>query len=304
MGTILYKRRVFAFEAEATPGTPMALTSAQSLFCFDPMIQAEIPMHDRVATGSLSKLPAVPGARKGKLTVSFELAGGGTTPQPGWAPLLNACGMVATGNTYNFTSNQSNLSTVTVGIYEDGRYKSLAGCQGTFGIEGEYGKPAMIKFDLEGIWQPPTTTAMVALPSYAVTPPRFAAATFALGSFTPKISKFSVEAGNTTKLIEDITQASAYSRAIITDRNCKGKIDPAGELVSTWDAYGLWIAGGTANLNAVIGSVTNNTITINAPQCQTTNVQEAQRELLVTDDLDFLATATSAGDNEMSIAFS
>ena len=301
--SLIKKRRVFAFAPETTAGTPVSLNVSNGCFSLDPEIQGEIPMHDRVATGSLSRLPAIPGARKGKLSVSFELAGGGSAPEPTWAPLLLMCGMTASSHVYTFNSNPANYSTGTLGVFEGGRYKVLAGAMGTFAIDAQYGQPGMIKFDFEGIWQPPTDVPMIAPPSYSVTPPRFAAATLTIGAFTPRISKFSIEAGNSLKMVEDPTQLSAYSRCLITDRAVKGKLDPAAELVGTWDAYGLWLAGTTGALNLVIGGVANNTITIAAPYLQTANIQEGAREQLVTDDLDFIAAATAAGDNEFSITF-
>jgi hypothetical protein len=300
---LLYKRRVFAFALETTPGTAVSLTG-DTCFCFDPVVQAEIPMHDRVATGSMSQLTAVPGARKGKITFSVELAGGGTSVPPAWAPLLTCCGMSASSNVYSFTSNTANYHTATIGLYEDGRFKTLAGCMGTWSLEAEYGKPVMVKFEFSGVWVAPIDTALPSLPSYSVIPPRFASATFTVASFTPKISKLSLEAGNTVALIEDITQVAAYSRAIVTNRNVKGKLDPLGELVGTYDCYGQWIAGTTAALSLVVGSVSDNTITIAAPYVQIANVQEAQRNDLVTEDQDFICTSASTGDGELTITFS
>jgi hypothetical protein len=300
---LLYKRRVFAYAIETTPGTAVSLTG-DTCFCFDPVITPEIPMHERPATGSLSKLVSVPGGRKAKFTCSVELAGGGTSVPPAWASLLTCCGMVATSNSYALTSSQANYHTATIGLYEDGRFKTMAGCQGTISLDAKAGEAVMLKFEFTGVWIGPTDVALPTLPAYAVIPPRFASATFTIASYTPKISKFSLELGNKVSMIEDITTVSAYSRAIITDRGVKGKIDPLGDLVANYDCYGQWIAGTAASLSLVVGSVTDNTITITAPHVQIASISPGNREDLVADEQDFICAASSAGDDELTIAFS
>lgn len=300
---LLHKRRVMAFADEVTPGTAVSLTSA-TCFCFDPTIQAEIPMHKRVATGSLSQLPAIPGGYRAKLTFSVELCGGGSSVPPVWAELLAYCGMTVSSNVWSFTSSTASYKTATIGIYEDGRFKTMKGCMGTWSLEGKAGEPLMVKFEFTGVWIGPTDAALPALPAFAVIPPRFASATLTVGSYQPKVSKFSLEAGNTVALIEDVSSVAAYSRAIVVDRNCKGKMDPLAELIATYDAYGLWIAGTTAALSVVVGSVTDNTITIAAPYLQKENIQEGNRNDMTTDDWDFICASTSAGDLELSITFS
>jgi hypothetical protein len=302
---MLYKRRVLAFKVEVTPGTAETLTTTECVFCFDPVMQGDIPQTDRVATGSLSRLASVPGARKGTITFDIEMANSGidATTDPKWAGLLTACGMKLTAGVYTFTSDTANYKTLTIGLYEDGLWKLMTGAMGTWSLEAENGKPGMIKFSFDGIWQPPTDAAMLALPSYSVVPPRFAAATFSIGAITPKISKLSLESGNTIKLVEDITKISGYNRAVVTDRKVGGKIDPESLLVAGWDVFGQWISGLEAALTLTVGTAGGGQISITGAKAQISNVQEAQRELLVTNDIDYQMNATSAGDDELSISF-
>jgi hypothetical protein len=302
---MLKKRRVLAFKTETTPGTPIALTSAEACFCFNPIIQADIPMTKRDATGTLGQLAAVPGARAGKITFDIELAGAGATGLPKWSGLLAYCGMTLTTATYSPTSDPTLYSSATIAVYNTGIEKVLAGAMGTWSLEAEYGKPAMMKFEFTGIWQPPVDVTQIALPTYSVVPPRVANATFTLGAFTPKVSKLTLAQNNTLKLIEDISTISAYNRAIVTNRDYKGTLDPQQELVGTWDAFGDWIAGTESALSLAIGTVANNTMTFAAPKAQRANVQEADRDQLVTNNLDFqLNCSLPTGDNELTVAFS
>jgi hypothetical protein len=304
--SLLYRRRVFGAIQQSAVGTPGTLDTSHTFFCFDPIPQAQIAMHERVATGSLGELKSIAGPTAGKVSFSLELAGSGTsgTPTPAWATaLLPCCGYVASGNIFSPTSNPANFKVATIGVYESGVLKLLTDAMGTFSVEGENGKPGMVKFDFSGIWVAPTDVTMLALPSFPITPPRFAAATFTVGGFTPKISKFSLAAGNTVKYIDDLTKASGYSQAIVTERKIRGGLDPIHELVGTWDAFGQWIGNTTQAMSMAIGSVAGNIVTIAAPAFQIDDNQEGNRDGIVTLDTKFKCN-DSAGDDSLTITFS
>lgn len=303
---LLKKRRVLAFKLEATKGTAESLGADDCIYVVDPEIQAEIPMADRFATGSRSRLASVPGTRSGRVSFGVEVAASGASnaSTPAWAELFLACGMSQTGDAFTFTSDSSDYETVTIGLYEDGVVKTLAGAMGTWTIDAEVGRPAMVRFEFTGCWVAPADSAMLALPSHSVVPPRFASATLSLGSESPRISRLSLAANNNVHLIEDVTKATGYAFALVTDRNVTGQMDPEATTVASWDVFGDWIAGTTGALSCQIGTDPGNRVTLAGPRCQNINLQESDRGLMVTHDLDFQLNATSAGDNELTITFS
>lgn len=308
----LIRKRILVAKLEVTSGTPEALTNADGAFIvFNPKITADIPKIDRPASGSLSKMTSTFGARSGKITFETELAGSGSAqaPTPAWAStFLPACGFEfdAGTNTFSPTSDPTKRETITIGIFEDGLFKSIAGAVGTVEIEGEYGKSGTIKFEFTGKWVEPVD-ATISLPTFpTVIAPRFAGASFTLGGDPLAISKFSLKSNGTTKLIEDITDVTGYSFGIITDRDIAGQIDPEGKLVSENDFYGDWIAGTSQamELELVGADNTGNHIIISAPATQYVNVQEGDRDKLEIESIDFECHAGSnTGDDELTIQF-
>ncbi len=305
---MLKKRRILAAKIETTEGTPESLAAGDAVFnVYDMVITPDIPMTERRGQGNLSKLPSVPGARGGKITFSIDLHGSGNSgsPIPAWAStFLPACDMLATGNIYSFASAHSDGKCLTMGAYEDGVFKSLAGAKGTFSLDGENGKPVKINFEFTGVWQPPTDVALIT-PTYpTIIPPRFASATLTLGSYAPIISMLKIAANNVVKLRQTVNNVAAYLAAAITDRNANGSLDPESTSVAAHDAHGLWIAGTTAALSCVVGTVAGNTVTLAAPALQRTNVQPGDRDGLQIDTIDFeLKRSVSLGDDELTITF-
>jgi hypothetical protein len=303
---ILNRRKVFALATETTIGTVPTLGNAQALFVFDPQIQAEVPMHERTAWGTLGELESVPTTYGGKVSFSLEIP----LAIPAWASiLLPACGYVNTSGVFTPTSNPANFHTVSMGVYEQGPsgnavFKVLAGCMGNVSLEGDYGKPLMAKFEMQGIWQAVADASMITLPSLPALPPRFASATFTVGSYTPAISKFSLNTGNTITMIPSIATASGFTQAIVTARKIRGKIDPMAVNIATNDMYGPLLSGATTTFSLAMGSGTGSTFTIASPGVQYANVQDGNRDNLSINEIDLNFVPASGADTEVSIAWS
>ena len=307
---ILKQRKVLAFAEEATAGTAMTLAQSAAMFCFDPIAQSNIPMDERDATGTLDMLAAVPGAYAGKLSFTCEYVGGGngSSPAPTWAPLLTCCGLVANGNVYTPTSDPTHYNTATLGVYNNGNLKTLYGAMGTFGVDGEYGKRLKFKFDFTGIWAAPMDAAMLTPVFPLLEPPRFAAASFGLtpvggSAFTPAVSKFSFEAGNTVTLVPDVTTVSGYRFAVVTKRKYAGSIDPLATLSGTFDWWSKLMTPTTSAMSLTVGTAAGNTMTIAAPAFQVMDPQEANRNDLTTTDVKFGLMAGTTPDTSLSITF-
>src|SRR5258706_4816185 len=136
---LLKRKTILAAKQETTIGTAIALAAGDAAFnVMDATISYEIPPTERWGQGSLSKLASVPGARQGKVTFYIELGGSGTggSPTPAWATtLLPACGWLQATNAFSPTSTTSNWKTLTIGVYQDGLFKSIKGAMGTWNID-------------------------------------------------------------------------------------------------------------------------------------------------------------------------
>lgn len=298
---LLTRVRVGAVKTETTTGTAISLAGADgALNFFDPKIAATIPPTERQAQGSLTSLAPIPGARMGKFTAKTELYNAASAPL--WlSTMLLACGcQVSSGGVYSPLTGAVN--TITAGLYQDGTtLKSIAGAQGNLKMSGVYGKPVELDWEFSGVWQPPSSTAIIA-PTYpSALPPRFAGATITVGAVAYRISKFDFDFGNTVVMREDVSNVAGYHSAFITGRKPVIKIDPESVPLTTEDWYAAHLAGTTMAFSCAVGSGSNGIITIAAANLQLLNApQDGDRNGLRTDDLEFLCTSTTA-DGEFTI---
>jgi len=304
---LLTKRRVLAAKIEATPGTPIALTSGTDgmINAYDVVIDGDIPYNERVAQGAFGRQASNVGAYAGSVKFKVEAYGSGTAgTAPPWAlVLLEACAMSQAGGLFTPISAGASQSTATIAVYEDGARKMLAGAEGTWTFDAEDGKVGVFNFDFKGIWQPVTDAAMFTPQFATVIPPRFAGATLTVGAFVPKLSKVSIAYGAKVELCQDATQTSGYYRSIITDRKVTGKLDPEMSLVASYDQFGSWLAGTTAALSIAFGA-SGMGFTIAAPVTQYTGIKEGDRNGKVISNEDFICCQNgSTPDSEITIQF-
>jgi len=296
MSPLLTRRRIIAAKAEGTPGTAETLTASEAEFnAFDVKINPNIEMVERPGQSALSPLPSVIAGKGGQVTFKTDLTANGNLDV-----FLLACAMAADGTVY--TPASESTATITIGIYEDGLFKRLRGCMGTFVITLESGKPGSVEFTFTGIWDAPTDVELIAPDYPTYIPPRFAGSTLTIGSWTPKVATLTIDRGNEVILREDETDSSGYIAAHVTAWKIVGSLDPEAALVATNDPHGDWIASTEAALVVVVGASGTDIIEIDAPKLQFANVQEGDRNGIQTDELEFqLNRSADAGDDELSI---
>jgi len=100
------------------------------------------------------------------------------------------------------------------------------------------------------------------------------------------------------------TTEAGYISAIVTDRKPKITVDPEAVTVASQDRWAAWLASTEYALELDVGGPTNSQIEFNAPKATITNLQEADRGKLVTDQIEFDCNKNGAThDEELSITF-
>lgn len=305
---LLTRQRVFAAKVETTTGTAETLAADDGKFnIFEPEIKPDIEMNEREGQSALSPLPGVHGLRSGTYTFKTELTGeGGSTPTDSQAQVLwPACGMAYAAGAVTPQTGSSSYTSLTMGHFADGRFYSVAGAVGKVTIKGEAGKPVMCEWEFKGVWQTPGSQAILA-PTYpTLIPPRFASATLTIGGTTYKISELEIEIDNTLTQREDVTKASGLHSFVVTNRKVTVKFDPEALGHATKNWHTDWLAHTTAAFQAVIGSDSGNTVTIDIPALQLTTVDLGDRDGVLVDQIEAVAVRdAAAGDDEIEITFS
>lgn len=309
---LLRKRRIVAAKTETTVGTPISLAAADATYnCFDSEIQNNSDNDDREGQSAFSRLPSVAGQQIGVAKFKTELIGG-TPTAPAWmTTLLPACGVYGAALIYSPTTNppgSGNVKTVTIGMYEDGLFKSIAGAMGNAVFTFTAGKRIMIDWTFTGVWQPPSDVALIA-PTYStVTPIRFVSSSLLWGSWTPRVGEMSFDLGNDVQMREDGASAGGLLSAVIVGRKPMVKMDPESTLLASGagqgDVYGRWLAGTEAAMSwsCTSGSTT---VAFSCPKAQLMKVTEADRNKIQIDQAEFqLNRGAAAGDDEFTITSS
>lgn len=305
---LLRRRAVFAAKVETTIGTAESLTGAEGAFnARDFTIQPNVPITRREGQGGFNYLPGIAEGMQGTCTVTMDMAYDGTTV-PTWASvLLPACGWVQTTGVFSPLSEGpgTNVKTITIGHYKDGKRALLSGAMGTFKIMAPTGKMASIEFTFTGKYSTNETDTALIAPTYPTTLPlRVAAGALTWNSVALCTSNVEVDAGNSVIMREcmNATDRSGFVSAIVTNRQPVITADPESELVATQDRDALWLTSSPQAFSMQIG-VAGTSITVAAPKAQLENKQQGNRNDMMTDDLTWLATAGSAVDTELTIAF-
>lgn len=293
-----------AAKVEATIGTPETLEATEGAYnAYDVMVQASIDVEDRESQGSFDYLSGVAGPREGVITFKTDCSIGAS--QPTWASvLLPGCGWVGSVGVYTPRSEApgTNVKTLTIGVFENGIRKSIAGATGTFKMVCPAGKMAFFEWEFKGVWQPPIDAAIIA-PTYPTTKPlRFANATATYNSVTLQCENVTIDAGNEIVMREDPSVASGYISSIITNRYPKITANPESALVATADRFGDWLSAAEAAFAVTINGPSSSSVAVSAPKAQIVNTQESDRNRIQTDDIEWTCNKNAAtNDQQLTI---
>lgn len=300
---LLKRIRTLAAKQEATPGTAEALTNAEGAFnAYDVMLQPSISMEDREGSGGFNYLTAISQGQTATVTFKTDLAWDGTATEPTiFSVLMPACGYVESSNVWKPKSEApgANVKTVTLGVYVDGLLKTIKGAVGTCVITLPTGRMITIEWTFTGVYVEPTSTAIIA-PTYPTESPlRFASATVCtFNSVAMKVEQITIDLANEVTMLEDPTQASGFLHGVITNRRPTIQANPESVLVATQNRHNIWTTSTPYAIQITLDGPTTSTLGITAPKAQIINIQEADRNRIVTDDIEFLCTKNGATQNE------
>lgn len=300
---MLTKIRELAAAIESTSGTAETLDATDATFnAFDVSVQAGWGMTPRPAQGA-GYLASVPEEQIGTASFKTEIVGDGAGGVPAWAStFLPACGFVNSGGTFTATLERagSNVKTLTIAAYTDGRRTLLRGCAGTWKLMSPTGRRAVMEWSFTGVWGVPTDVAILTPTKETEVPMRAGNIDFSIGSWSPKIETFELDAGNTVGPRHDCTASdgSGIFAAAITDRLPVGRINPEATLVATDDHYTDWYDRVAKSLTYEFSNATDVITFASSGGFQFTNIQDADRSGNQIDDCTFQIL-----DDDLTITF-
>lgn len=300
---LLKRIRTLAAKIEATPGTAETLTASEGVFnAYDVMIQPSITMEDREGSGGFNYLTAVSSGQTATVTFKTDLAWDGTSTEPTiFSVLMPACGWTESTNVWKPKSEGpgTNVKTLTLGVYVNGVLKTLKGAAGAWVMTLPTGRMITIEWTFTGVYVEPSDVAIIA-PTYPTdTPLRFASASACtFNSVAMKVEQITIDSGNEVVMLEDPTQASGFVHAIVSNRRPTITANPEAVLVATQNRHNIWTTSTPYAIQITLDGPASSTLGITAPKAQIINIQEGDRNRIVTDELEFLCTKNASTQNE------
>jgi hypothetical protein len=315
MAEFLERRMILAATTETTEGTVVAPAGSDAnLLVYDVKFQADIAMFERKPISStLSPYASISGTRKATLTFKVELKGSGTAgTAPKLGKLLTACGFgetVVALTSAAYAPKTTGVDSLTIDVFSvpaSGNHirARMAGARGTCRLSPKVGEPVMLEFTFSGVYVGVTDESAITASGLETTKPQpFLNTSFSMHSYSGhKVSGFNIDLGNTVTMRTDISQASGFLSALITEKAPTFSFDAEKELVLTHDYYGKMLNNTEGSMSVAIGATAGNICTITAPKAQYIKISEGSRDGIAIYQIDGKFNRSS-GNDELVITF-
>ena len=307
---MLKNRAVILAKAESTYGTdPTPSPTTDAILCETPVVD---PVGRKIERNFVrpyfGALPPLNVGEAVKATITAELKGSGTAgTAPEIGPLLAGCGMdetVVAATSVTYKPNSGSTKSITIYFYRHNILHHIHGARGTWSLDVKAAEYAKLKFEFTGLYAGPVDGTMPSSPTFNATiPPRFLSALFSFNSYAATIESLKFVYGNTIAKRMDANSATGILEYFVKERKVTGDFDPEMVAVATHDFFADWAASTAANLTATFGSAAGNKCVIDAPHAVLDVMKYGNRENQLTLTAPFIATPSSTGDDEITLAF-
>jgi hypothetical protein len=236
------------------------------------------------------------------------MAGSGTAgTAPRYGGILQACGLsetIVASTSVTYAPVSSSFSSATIYFNNDGIRHIMTGCRGTFTLNAEVGQIPTIDFTMIGVYNAPTDTALPTTTYSAQASPLI----FKQGN-TSAFQFFSY-AGCLQSVSLDIANETVYRELVgctkevqITNRAPNGTVMIEAVSLATKDFFSIAQTETTGNLTFLHGTTAGNRVTLTAGQCDISNPTYGDQDGVQMLSIPYVAVPTTAGNDEVSLAF-
>lgn len=306
----LTRKRLIQVKKESTYGTDSSPAGSDALLVRNleiTPIEADVVGRDLIRP-YLGNSPQLLANSRVSITFQVELAGSGTAgTAPRYGALLQACGLsetIVASTSVTYAPVSSAFSSATIYFNNDGIRHIATGCRGTFTLNGEVGQIPTIDFTMVGVYNAPTDTAQPSVTySQQASPLVFKdgnTSAFQFFSYAGCLQSVSFEMANETVYRELV---GCTKQVLITNRAPSGTVVLEAPSLATKDYFAIAQTETTGNLTFLHGTTAGNRVTFTAGQCDITNPSYADQDGVQMLSIPYVATPTTAGNDELTLAF-
>lgn len=243
------------------------------------------------------------------VTFDVELAGSGAAgTAPAFGPLLKSCGLsetIVASTSVTYAGVSSSFDSATIYCFYDGTRHKITGARGSVTFNFTAGSFPTASFTMVGIYNDPDDTALSGTFTVAnqaaaleVNDTNVTTATF---HGVTDVRLESLDLGLNNNVVYKETASS--KEVLIVDRAPGGTAVIEAPAVGTTDYFAKATAVATGNSSFVVGASAGNIMTLTMAQTDITGVSYGDTNGVVSLSMPYLALPTTAGNNELSLAF-
>lgn len=306
---LLTRKRLILAKIESTYGTDSTPTGAEAILVRNLEItplQADVVTRDLIRP-YLGNFEQILANQRVEITFEVELAGSGAAgTAPAWGPVMKSCAMAETvvaTTSVTYAPVSGSFSSCSIYFNNDGVRHKITGCRGSFSVSGEVGQIPVISFTMMGIYNAPDDSALPT-PTYSnqATPVIFKQGNttgFQVFSYSGCLQSFSMDLANEMVYRELV---GCTKEVLITNRAPNGTVVIEATTIATKDFFTIANGTSTGNLTFQHGQTAGNIVTFSSPQTDIGSPTYSDQDGIQMLNLPYVATPTTAGNDELSIA--
>ena len=306
---LLTRKRLILAKIESTYGTDSTPGGTEAILVRNLEItplQADVVTRDLIRP-YLGNFEQILANQRVEITFEVELAGSGAAgTAPAWSPVMKSCAMsetISAGTSVTYAPVSSSFSSCSIYFNNDGVRHKITGCRGSFSISGEVGQIPVISFTMMGIYNAPDDSALPT-PTYSnqATPVIFKQGNttgFQVFSYSGCLQSFSMDLANEMVYRELV---GCTKEVLITNRAPNGTVVIEAPTIAAKDFFTIANGTATGNLTFQHGQTAGNIVTFSSPQTDIGSPTYSDQDGIQMLNLPYVATPTTAGNDELSIA--
>ena len=310
MASVLTRRRLILAKIESTYGTDSSPAGSNAVLVRNLEIQPLLSetVNRELVRPFLGQSEQLLSQTRVEVSFEVELAGSGTAgTAPAYGAVLRSCGLsetLVTSTSATYAPISSSFESCTIYYHQDGIRHKVTGCRGTFEMNCEVGQIPVISFTLTGIYNAPTDTALPT-PTYSnqATPVIFKegnTTSFSAFSYAGCLMSYNFSMANDVIYRELV---GCTKEILITNRAPSGTVVIEAPTITAKDFFTIATGTTTGSITFQHGQTAGNRVTMTTAQSDLGNITYSDQDGIQMLNLPFIAVPTSAGNNEMSLAF-
>ena len=307
----LHRKRSILAKAESSYGSdPTPTGSANYVQVIDlniePIVSDEVSRD--LIRPYMGNYEVIPANTRVNVTFDVEMSGSGSAgTAPKYGAILKACALsetVSGGNTVTYAPVATPSDSVTLFVNYDGIRHIVKGCRGTFSINCEVNNIPRISFNLTGLFTAPTDDASPTVTvSNQASPLIFkngSTSAFSLFGYGAALQSWNLDFNNEVIYRELV---GGTKEVLITDRKPSGTAVVEAVALSAHNFFTDYTNTSTGTNTWLHGTTAGNKVTVSCPQSDLGQPTYEESDGITMLSLPFMATPTSAGQNEFSLVY-